>query len=85
MVPILIDLDSRIQTLAQWMFEAERIVVFTGAGISTESGLPDFRVIIINQGETPFDRVAHLRFHETAGKVLPKAVQKFKERLEINP
>jgi mono-ADP-ribosyltransferase sirtuin 6 len=37
------DLDSRIQTLAQWMFESERLVVFTGAGISTESGLPDFR------------------------------------------
>ena len=37
------DLDSRTQTLAQWMFEAERLVVFTGAGISTESGLPDFR------------------------------------------
>ena len=37
------DLDSRIQTLAQWMFEAKKVVVFTGAGISTESGLPDFR------------------------------------------
>ena len=37
------DLDSRIQTLAQWMLEAKRLVVFTGAGISTESGLPDFR------------------------------------------
>ena len=37
------DLDNRIQTLAQWMFEARRLVVFTGAGISTESGLPDFR------------------------------------------
>jgi len=37
------DLDSRIQTLAQWMLQAERLVVFTGAGISTESGLPDFR------------------------------------------
>jgi len=37
------NLDSRIQTLAQWMFECERVVVFTGAGISTESGLPDFR------------------------------------------
>ena len=37
------DLDSRIQTLVHWIFEAERLVVFTGAGISTESGLPDFR------------------------------------------
>lgn len=37
------DLDRRIQSLTQWMFESERLVVFTGAGISTESGLPDFR------------------------------------------
>ena len=33
----------RIDTLAQWMFEAKHLIVFTGAGISTESGLPDFR------------------------------------------
>lgn len=37
------DLDSRIETLVQWMAEARRLVVFTGAGISTDSGLPDFR------------------------------------------
>ena len=37
------NLDDRIKKLAQWMFEAKYIVVFTGAGISTESGLPDFR------------------------------------------
>jgi NAD-dependent SIR2 family protein deacetylase len=36
-------LKERIQQLAQWMFEAEYLVVFTGAGLSTESGLPDFR------------------------------------------
>jgi NAD-dependent SIR2 family protein deacetylase len=40
---MLSDLDKRINTLAQWMFEAKYLVVFTGAGISTESGLPDFR------------------------------------------
>jgi NAD-dependent SIR2 family protein deacetylase len=37
------DLEQRIETLAQWMFESKHLVVFTGAGISTESGLPDFR------------------------------------------
>lgn len=37
------DLRQRINTLAQWMFESKYLVVFTGAGISTESGLPDFR------------------------------------------
>lgn len=38
-----LDLERRIKTLAQWMFESDYLVVFTGAGISTESGLPDFR------------------------------------------
>lgn len=33
----------RIETLADWMFEAKHLVVFTGAGISTESGISDFR------------------------------------------
>ncbi len=37
------DLDQRINTLAQWMLESKYLVVFTGAGVSTESGLPDFR------------------------------------------
>lgn len=29
--------------LRRWIEESERIVAFTGAGISTESGIPDFR------------------------------------------
>jgi NAD-dependent deacetylase len=37
------DLEQRISTLAQWMFASKYLVVFTGAGISTESGLRDFR------------------------------------------
>lgn len=37
------NLGERIEKLAQWIFEAKYLVVFTGAGISTESGLPDFR------------------------------------------
>lgn len=37
------DLSQRIDTLARWIFESKHLVVFTGAGISTGSGLPDFR------------------------------------------
>lgn len=37
------DLSKRVQILAQWLHGSRYIVVFTGAGISTESGLPDFR------------------------------------------
>ena len=37
------DLNQRITDLAQWMAESKYTVVFTGAGISTESGIRDFR------------------------------------------
>ncbi len=35
--------DAKIETLARWIYESRYPVFFTGAGISTESGLPDFR------------------------------------------
>jgi NAD-dependent deacetylase len=34
---------SRLTEVASWMREARSVVVLTGAGISTESGIPDFR------------------------------------------
>src|SRR5438445_4684731 len=37
------DLDKRIDDVAGWIDEAERVAVLTGAGISTDSGIPDFR------------------------------------------
>ncbi len=37
------DLEKRVETLAKLIFKARYPVFFTGAGISTESGLPDFR------------------------------------------
>ena len=36
-------LGQHIETIARWIIEREHIVAFTGAGISTDSGIPDFR------------------------------------------
>jgi NAD-dependent SIR2 family protein deacetylase len=36
-------LEQQIETIARWIVECEHIVAFTGAGISTDSGIPDFR------------------------------------------
>jgi len=36
-------LDALVDKVADLIVSANRVVVFTGAGISTESGLPDFR------------------------------------------
>lgn len=36
-------MTETVKQLQQWVEEAERIVFFGGAGVSTESGIPDFR------------------------------------------
>ncbi len=38
-----LDVAAKIQKLGQLLATCQRAVVFTGAGISTESGIPDFR------------------------------------------
>lgn len=35
--------DKNLDKVAQWIRSSRRTVVFTGAGVSTESGIPDFR------------------------------------------
>jgi len=37
------DLDTLADRVADLIINAKRVVVFTGAGVSTESGIPDFR------------------------------------------
>lgn len=36
-------MDQKIKLLADWVRESGNIVFFGGAGVSTESGIPDFR------------------------------------------
>lgn len=36
---------QKLETLKHWIGESERIVFFGGAGVSTESGIPDFRSV----------------------------------------
>src|SRR5215207_3096605 len=36
-------LQRHVGKIARWILESEHLVAFTGAGISTDSGIPDFR------------------------------------------
>ncbi len=38
-------MDAKIQTLKDWVDASDNIVFFGGAGVSTESGIPDFRSV----------------------------------------
>lgn len=37
------ELEDKVQTLARWIKESNRIVFFGGAGVSEESGIKTFR------------------------------------------
>ncbi len=39
------DYNQKIDTFLQWINESDNIVFFGGAGVSTESGIPDFRSV----------------------------------------
>ena len=39
------DYQSQLETLQKWIDESKKIVFFGGAGVSTESGIPDFRSV----------------------------------------
>ena len=58
---------SKIEILKQWVKESSRIVFFGGAGVSTESGIPDFRSVdgLYNQKfEYPPETIISHSFYE---------------------
>ena len=38
-------MTDAVRTLKKWVEESDNIVFFGGAGVSTESGIPDFRSV----------------------------------------
>jgi NAD-dependent deacetylase len=58
---------TKIEKLKKWVGESKRIVFFGGAGVSTESGIPDFRSVdgLYNQKfEYPPERIISHTFFE---------------------
>jgi NAD-dependent deacetylase len=50
--------EAKLEILKEWMDDSHNIVFFGGAGVSTESGVPDFRSKdgLYNQHDVQFDR-----------------------------
>lgn len=58
---------DKLETLKNWISESSRIVAFTGAGVSTESGIKDFRSVdgLYNQKfEYPPETIISHSFYE---------------------
>ena len=58
---------TKMEKLKKWISESERIVFFGGAGVSTESGIPDFRSVdglYSQKFEYPPERIISRSFFE---------------------
>ena len=54
-------MEKALETLQKWVDESRRIVFFGGAGVSTESGIPDFRSV---------DGLYHLKYDDPPETIL---------------
>ncbi len=59
------------------------LVVTPAAEMPKEALMAGAKLVILNQGETPFDGYAHLRFREKIGDVLPRAVKRLKRLMGL--
>ena len=59
------------------------LVVTPAADIPVEALRAGAKLVIINAGETPLDRGAHLRFHEKIGDVLPPVVERLRTSMQM--
>ena len=58
-------MNSDVSTLADWIAESPSTVFFGGAGVSTESGIPDFRGangFYFQEREIPLETVLSIDF-----------------------
>lgn len=58
-------------------------MVTPAADMPREALLSGAKLVIINQGETPFDHMVSLRFHECIGDVLPGVVKRLKKLMSF--
>jgi NAD-dependent SIR2 family protein deacetylase len=71
------ELDRKCDLLAQWIQSSEHFVAFTGAGISTAAGIPDFRSgydTVLETGPGAWEKAALKAKVEK--KVVSKPIQK---------
>lgn len=55
------DLNRKVLILAKWVREAKHFIAFTGAGVSTSTGIPDFRSgynTVVSTGPGAWEKIA---------------------------
>ena len=83
------DIEQALAAVRAWIRDAENIVVLTGAGISTDSGIPDFRGPQGLWTKNPqAEKMAHLDYYMSDPEIRKRAwksrAQQFARELQPN-
>ncbi|CAF1434199.1 unnamed protein product [Adineta steineri] len=68
-----IELNAKLDQLAQWIKESQHFIVFTGAGVSTSTGIPDFRSAmdtILPTGPGEWELQDNKKFRSNKAKII---------------
>lgn len=71
------ELERKCDLLAQWIRSSEHFVAFTGAGISTSAGIPDFRSgfdTVLETGPGAWEKAANKAKVSKDKKILTKPI-----------
>ncbi len=84
---------KKIHNLAQSYEHSRRSNLFVAVGSSlavtpaadmpTEALMAGAKLVILNQGQTPFDKHTYIRFYERIGDVLPRTVKRLKHLMGL--
>lgn len=73
------ELEEKCEKLALWIKSAEHFVAFTGAGISTSAGIPDFRSgfdTVLETGPGAWEKAANKAKVPKSKVIVTKSIQK---------
>ena len=81
------DLEKKVQTLAKWVKESNHFSVFTGAGVSTSSGIPDYRSganTVLPTGAGCWENAANIQKARKEGKLYHAPAKKSEFNIKIS-
>jgi NAD-dependent deacetylase len=80
---VLMESERRSKTCDLCIALGSTLLVFPAANIPIYAARSGAKLVIINMGPTELDEVAHVRIEGKAGQVMPRIIEKAKQKMGL--